>query len=1688
MKRITNPLKLRFLFPVARILAISVSATLASTGRAAEVTGDMALAAAGSWAAENRSLSGGIGTPVSVKERRDDDGKLLWYEVATSGGGCVVASADTEIEPVVAVLDDYDGEIPPGHPLEAMLLADMRRRLDVLGGNGVSRKGSATARTSSASVSRNAGVETSAANASRKWSKLTDGAHENARVRALSKSSAEATTPTTIVRYLPDWASKRLTHWNQFDTYTPNHYPAGCVATAGAALLQFFNVTAAPKVTNTCTVDGASRSLTTKGIDYDWSILPEENASYGSFSSAQKDLVDRAVYDMGVCLGMNYKSGGSGAGMSKLAEVLRTQYGFSDARFIWSLEASSYEKLIYAQIRAGAPVGLSIWNGRDGHAVLAVGYGVDADETEYTRVFMGWGGSHDAWYALPNVDDFTVLDGVVTMIGATSDTLAMRGRVTTASGKGAAYVDVTVGGKTVETDENGYWGVRVTPVAGTLSCSCGGTAKSATVGAKAVDAGSEWFSGSALASALPDPVDFTVPDTAALVVYTSPSAAVRAALREGKILMVLVGYDGCQYCEKLKAQIKAMGTAFSSDFVLFYANTQINAYGLDDETYTGSPYWGTFDPRVWKVENRWAADNGRFTISQGYSSSGTTSNLNSARSQWAQRNAAPSSLAVVAPDQITMPTALAARVSFPDGTEAVVRDGLTWNVVSGTAATIMGGDILSPVEGASGDVTVRCEGRFWNAPYTATKTIRVIDGVVATGLEIDGPATIDLYSADGAQFTAQAVLSDGSRVEVPVRWDVVEAKSTNCTMSASGYLSFRKDAYSRESSVRVTARYMDYSASAELTVWGASVKVHTYTLSDQCAWPGKTVTLTIDKVRWWRHGGWEEPTDDFTGVGVYWYGYAGNTYLRGADVTSRTFSIAIPADITSGDSYLDLYVQTYGKVSGSELGGSWFYPTLQYVPAAPSRMVAVTFDGNGGEPAMQTAEYAVGYPYGGFPVVSKTGYSCDWYTAAEGGTSMTTASNCVASVTRLHARWSANHYYVSYDSNGGTGSMSGQYFYYDRPASLRTNAFTRPGYVFAGWATAPDGEVVFEDEAAILNLYDSYHSLKLYAKWVENGYRISFDANGGVGTMPSQICRVGTCSSLASATFTRRGATFAGWSRIPDGAAEFSDRAEVCNLTTTVGSTVTLYAVWNLPAVKTIELTGPDVIDLYDVESAQFSAVCRLANGTAVDVAPKWVIEETAVTNAVVSTDGLISFPDPTKYTKASKLRVTADCNGVRASRMVDVWGWRASLSSWTTPRRVVWPGQAIQVVPLAVTWWRHGVTENPTTDFSGVTFGFYYGYINGNTYLSATSATSGPDGLSLVLPEGLSEPEGRCYMGVKTDAMRHGKTVSSYLYPYFKFLPSAPAQTVSVTFEANGGEPATQTMEYAAGYTYGYLPEAVRKGYSYGGWYTAAAGGTPISTESTCDASQTRLYARWSPRYYYIDYDSNGGTGTMYGQYFYYDDPANLTANAFTKVGHTFGGWSMEPGGVAVFKDKAAILNLASVYTNITLYAAWTPATYTVTLNAQNGTAAPPPPPRPTAPPCPPSRCRPAPGTRSAATTPRPTVAAPCTTPPPESPPAPGTRPQPRPSTPNGRPTPTPSRSIGKAEPADPPRPPRPTVPPCRPSRFRRGPAIRLRATIPEKEAPGRSIIRPRGPASAHGTSTARRRSTPSGRPKPTP
>ena len=105
--------------------------------------------------------------------------------------------------------------------------------------------------------------------------------------------------------------------------------------------------------------------------------------------------------------------------------------------------------------------------------------------------------------------------------------------------------------------------------------------------------------------------------------------------------------------------------------------------------------------------------------------------------------------------------------------------------------------------------------------------------------------------------------------------------------------------------------------------------------------------------------------------------------------------------------------------------------------------------------------------------------------------------------TRLVAKWSPIPYTVKFNGNGATeGSTPDQSFLYDEQQTLNTNGFKR-GYtvtfvcnngsadevktavaVFNGWATTPNGSVVYTDGMTVSNLTDEANDvITLYANW-----------------------------------------------------------------------------------------------------------------------------------------------------------------------------------------------------------------------------------------------------------------------------------------------------------------------------------------------------------------------------------------------------------------------------------------------------------------------------------------------------------------------------------------------------------------------------------------------------------------------------
>ena len=125
-------------------------------------------------------------------------------------------------------------------------------------------------------------------------------------------------------------------------------------------------------------------------------------------------------------------------------------------------------------------------------------------------------------------------------------------------------------------------------------------------------------------------------------------------------------------------------------------------------------------------------------------------------------------------------------------------------------------------------------------------------------------------------------------------------------------------------------------------------------------------------------------------------------------------------------------------------------------------------------------------------------------------------------------------YTVTFDGNGGSGTMANQSFDYDEKKALAANSFTRTGHAFTGWNTKADGSgTPYTDEQEVKNLTDTDGgTVTLYAQWKPSTYAVALYPNEGTIALGKAVTQYtyGMGATLPTAEdITRGGYAFKGW-------------------------------------------------------------------------------------------------------------------------------------------------------------------------------------------------------------------------------------------------------------------------------------------------------------------------------------------------------------------------------------------------------------------------------------------------------------------------------------------------------------------------------------------------------------------------------
>lgn len=152
--------------------------------------------------------------------------------------------------------------------------------------------------------------------------------------------------------------------------------------------------------------------------------------------------------------------------------------------------------------------------------------------------------------------------------------------------------------------------------------------------------------------------------------------------------------------------------------------------------------------------------------------------------------------------------------------------------------------------------------------------------------------------------------------------------------------------------------------------------------------------------------------------------------------------------------------------------------------------------------------------------------------------------------------------------------------------------------------------------------------------------------------------------------------------------------------------------------------------------------------------------------------------------------------------------------------------------------------------------------------------------------------------------------------------VPALPKYTISYNANGGSGAPPNQTKTYGVTLTLSST-KPTRSGYSFLGWSTSSSA-TAITWKAggsyAADTSDT-LYAVWEANTYTIEYDANGGTGTIANQTKTYGITLKLSTTTPTRKNYTFKGWSTSKTATSATYSAGGnyIANSAA-----TLYAVW--------------------------------------------------------------------------------------------------------------------------------------------------------------------
>jgi uncharacterized repeat protein (TIGR02543 family) len=557
-----------------------------------------------------------------------------------------------------------------------------------------------------------------------------------------------------------------------------------------------------------------------------------------------------------------------------------------------------------------------------------------------------------------------------------------------------------------------------------------------------------------------------------------------------------------------------------------------------------------------------------------------------------------------------------------------------------------------------------------------------------------------------------------------------------------------------------------------------------------------------------------------------------------------------------------------------------------------------------------------------------------------GGNSWGSSSNMSDTGTISFTIPALSKYTVTLNANGGSGGTTSVTAQYSRAMPSATMP-TRPGYAFAGYYdTSADtgGTQYYTASGTSARTWNKESNATLYARWTPYYVTVKYAVNGGTVT--------------PNTSFTEQYRVNSGLlQRSTDSGSTWNDYSHNVYTNSTVGdSTTNLLNVGTPPILRTgytivdteayntkADGTGVDLNQNYTsvsttnpVTAYRLNGNADLTSNTTVNIYVKWVEKTGEIEYYPLEMTGM-TLPSPNPQT--IRYTAAATIGGATAPSGYTFEGWatsRDNASSGIVSYVSSQAYKAANVEPVSIALYAvcYGtltyVSNIPGAGVSGVSM--YYGdQITVSSGITRTGYSFdgwyNNDSLTGTNYAGTVIKSANSYLA---DTNLYAKWVAN---PY-TLTANANNGTIPTTTGwtvASGGGTATKSVNYDA--SYGTLPTPTRTGYTFDGWYTAATGGSAVSSSTIMSStSGAIIYAHWTPVTSTVTLNANGGSGGTASVTATYD-AAMPSATMPSFSGWTFQGYydtSATTGGTQYYTSTGASARTWNKTGAQTLYARW--------------------------------------------------------------------------------------------------------------------------------------------------------------------